>query len=66
MQTIDKDIINLISTLDVNLNEIKAKSNKEKIVVIEMTIEVKNLEDLNTAMRKFGKVDSVYDVRRKK
>ncbi len=60
------DIINLISTLDVNLNEIKAKSNKEKIVVIEMTIEVKNLEDLNTAMRKFGKVDSVYDVRRKK
>ncbi len=60
------DIINLISTLDVNLNEIKAKSNKEKIVIIEMTIEVKNLEDLNTAIRKFGKVDSVYDVKRKK
>ena len=60
------DIINLISTLNVNLNEIKAKSNKEKIVVVEMTIEVKNLEDLNTAIRKFGKVDSVYDVRRKK
>ena len=60
------DVINLISTLDVNLNEIKAKSNKEKIAIIEMTIEVKNLEDLNTAMRKFGKVDSVYDVRRKK
>lgn len=60
------DVINLISTLDVNLNEIKAKSNKEKIAIIEMTIEVKNLEDLNTAIRKFGKVDSVYDVKRKK
>ncbi len=60
------DIINVISTLNVKLNEIKAKSNKEKIVIVEMTIEVKNLQDLNTAIRKFGKVDSVYDVRRKK
>lgn len=60
------EVINTISKSDVNLVAINAKSNKEKIVVIEMTIEVKSLEDLNHAQREIGKIDSVYEVKRKK
>ncbi len=60
------DIINVISSSNVNLVGINAKSNKEKIAIIEITIEVKDLEDLNQAVRKLGKVDSVYEVKRKK
>ena len=60
------DIINVIASSNVNLVAINAKSNKEKIAIIEMTIEVKDLEDLNQVVRKLGKVDSVYDVKRKR
>ena len=60
------DIMNVIATSNVNIDSVKSNTNKEKIATIEITIEVKNLEDLNHAVRKLGKVDSVYDVKRKK
>ncbi len=60
------DIMNVIATSNVNIVAVKSKSNKEKIAVIDITIEVKNLDDLNSAVRKLGKVDSVYEVKRKK
>ena len=60
------DIMNVIATSNVNIVAVNSKSTKDKIANIEITIEVKNLEDLNQAVRKLGKVDSVYDVKRKK
>ena len=35
-------------------------------VIIEMTIEVKSVNQLNKVQRLLGKIDSVYDVKRKK
>ena len=45
---------------------VQAKSNKEKIVMVELTLEVKNIEAVNKIQRELGKIDSVYDVKRKK
>lgn len=45
---------------------VQAKSSKEKIVSIELTLEVKNLEQVNKIQRELGKIDSVYNVKRKK
>ena len=60
------DVIQVISNSDATMLAVSAKANKEKIVVIETTIEVKDLTDLNKVQRNISKVDSVYDVRRKK
>ena len=45
---------------------VQAKSNKEKIVMVELTLEVKDVEAVNKVQRELGKIDSVYDVKRKK
>ena len=60
------DIIKLISSSDIKLIGVTAKSTPEKIALIVLSIEVKNTRQLNTIEREIGKVDSVYDVKRKK
>lgn len=60
------DVVNVIANSDAKMIAISAKANREKIAVIEMTIEVKNVQDLNKVQRALSKVDSVYDVKRKK
>ena len=60
------DVINLLNTSEAKLMAISAKSNKEKIVKIDITIEVKDVDLLNKTLRQLGKIDSVYDVKRKK
>ena len=45
---------------------VQAKSNKEKIVMVELTLEVKDIGAVNKIQRELGKIDSVYDVKRKK
>lgn len=60
------DIIKLISSSDIKLMGVTAKSTPEKIALIVLSIEVKNTRQLNTIEREIGKVDSVYDVKRKK
>lgn len=45
---------------------VQAKSNKEKIVMVKLTLEVKDIEAVNKIQRELGKIDSVYDVKRKK
>ena len=60
------DVIKEISTLKTKLMGVNARANKEKIVIIDITIEVENIEDLNKVLKTLRKVDSVYEVRRKK
>ena len=45
---------------------INSKVNKERIVVTELTIEVENLDELNKVLKGLRKIDSVYEVTRKK
>ena len=45
---------------------INCRANKEKIAITDVTIEVENIEELNKILKVLRKVDSVYEVRRKK
>ena len=45
---------------------VNAKANKDDIVTIDFTVEIKDLEVLNKIINALRKVDSVYDVRRRK
>ena len=60
------DVIKVIGNTDTRLIAVSAKASKEKIATVELTLEVKNKEDLTKAQRELGKIDSVYDVKRKK
>lgn len=60
------DLIAQISKSKCNIVEVKSKSNKEKIALTDITIEVPNIETLNKILKSLEKVDSVYEVRRKK
>lgn len=45
---------------------INSKLNKEKIVTTNLTLEVENLDELNKVLKTLRKIDSVYEVKRKK
>lgn len=60
------DIVKSIYDTKTKLIAINSKVNKEKIVITEITLEVGNLEELNKALKAIRKVDSVYEVKRKK
>ena len=60
------DVIKVIGSTDTRLIAVSAKASKEKVATVELTLEVKNKEELNKAQRELGKIDSVYDVKRKK
>ena len=40
------------------------RANKEKIVITELTVEVKNTENLSKILKALRKIDSVYEVKR--
>ena len=60
------DIIKAIYDTKVELMAVNSKTNKEKIVLSEITVKVNGLEDLNKVMKSLRKVDSVYEVKRKR
>ena len=60
------DIIKAIYDAKTKLIAVNSKANKDRIVVTEITIEVQNLEELNKALKLIRKVDSVFEVKRKK
>ena len=60
------DVIRVIGNTDARLIAVSAKASKEKIAVVELTLEVKDINDLTKAQRELGKIDSVYDVKRNK
>ena len=60
------DILKEVGTTKAKILGVNTKTTKEKIAIIDMTLEVENLEELNKAIKVIRKVDSVYEVRRKK
>ena len=60
------DIIKELSTQKTKLIAVNSRANKEKIAITDITIEVENLEELNKVLKDLRKVDSVYEVNRKK
>lgn len=60
------EVIQVLSNLKTKLMGLNSKATKEHIATIEITIEVENIEELNKVLKELRKVDSVYEVTRKK
>lgn len=60
------DIIQVLQDTKTKLMAVKAQANKERIALTEVTVEVENIEQLEKTLKALRKVDSVYEVKRKK
>ena len=60
------DIVQKVNDSKAKLLGVNARATKERIAVTEVTLEVDSLESLNKIIRELRKVDSVYEVNRKK
>ena len=60
------DIIQKINDSKARILGVNARANKERIAVTEVTLEVDSLDSLNKILKELRKVDSVYEVNRKK
>ena len=60
------DIITELSNQKTKLIAVNSRANKEKIAITDITVEVENLDELNKVLKGLRKVDSVYEVVRKK
>ena len=60
------DVTKAISNIKANLVGVNARTGKDRIAVIELTVETKNIDELNGILKAIRKVDNVYEVKRKK
>ena len=60
------DIIKTINDTKAHLIGVNARATKERIAMTEVTVEVESLDELNKVIKNLRKVDSVYEVSRKK
>ena len=60
------DIIKVISSTKCSLIAVDSKALKDKTAETNLTIEVENVSVLNAVVKALRKVDSVYEVTRKK
>ena len=60
------DIVQKINDSKAKLLGVNAKATKERIAITDVTLETDSLESLNKIIRELRKIDSVYDVSRKK
>ena len=60
------DIIKELSNIKTKLMAINCRATKEKIAITDITAEVEDIEELNKILKALRKVDSVYEVKRKK
>ena len=60
------DIIAQLSTLKAKLVAVDARATKNRTAIIIVTVEIQNLDELNNIIKVLRKVDSVYEVKRRK
>ena len=60
------DIIQVVSSEKTKLIAVSSRATEERIAVTDLTVEVENLDKLNSLLKAIRKIDSVYEVTRKK
>ncbi len=60
------DILKEIGTTKAKIQGVNTKTSKDKIANIEITLEVEDIEQLNRVIKLLRKIDSVYEVQRKR
>ena len=58
------EITQLLSEGHLTVTSLNARTNKEKLAIINMTLEIQNIEQLNNLIKKFKKINGVIDVYR--
>ena len=60
------DVIAALANVKAKLISVNAKANNDRTATIDITLETQGLDELNNILKALRKVDSVYDVKRKK
>ena len=60
------DILNKLKDTKAKLMGVNTRTTKERIAIMDISVEIDNLEELNKVQKAIRKVDSVYEVRRKR
>ena len=60
------DILKELGTTKAKLMGVNTRTTKERIAIMDITIEIENLDELNKVLKAIRKVESVYEVHRKK
>ncbi len=60
------DILREVQDTKNKVLAINARATKDRVVIVEFTVEVASLEALNNVLKVIRKIDSVYEVKRKK
>ena len=60
------DVTNSIAELKIPIKAVNARTTREQITVINLTLEITDTEQLEKIIKKLRKVDSVFDVTRNK
>ena len=60
------DVLKVVQDSKTTLIGVNARSGKDRIAIMDITVETKKLEDLNNLLKALRKIDSVYEVKRKK
>ncbi|MFU0801148.1 MAG: bifunctional (p)ppGpp synthetase/guanosine-3',5'-bis(diphosphate) 3'-pyrophosphohydrolase [Xylanivirga thermophila] len=63
-QSLLTDITRAISEMNINVNAISARTNKNKQVIINLDLEINNINQLDKVMKQFKKLPDVLDVHR--
>ncbi len=61
-----RDIIKQIDNSKAKLMGVNTRTTKERIAIIEITVETENIDELNKLMNSINNIDSVYEVKRKR
>ena len=59
------DVIKKIDDTKALLMGVNTKTTRERVAILDISLEIKDLEELNKVLKSLRTVDSVYDVRRK-
>ena len=60
------DIVTEIGKTQSKIMGVNSRTTREKIAIIAITLEVEHIDELNKIIRSLRKIDSVYEVKRKK
>ena len=60
------DVIKEVTSAKFNIMGVNTKTTRERIAIIDITVELENLDELNKLIKTLRRVDSVYDVKRNK
>ena len=60
------DVVKEITNQKINIMGVNTRTSKDRIATIDVTLEVHDIEQLNQVVKQIRKVDSVYEVTRKK